>query len=58
MLRVAQEVRVFPLLTLGRQHSSHLDSVCEYFRGADRTCIIETVDFEFQRGGDQMLRIC
>ena len=58
MLRVAKEIRVFPLLTLGRQYSPHLDHVCEYYSGAGRTCEIETVDYEFQLGGDQMLRIC
>jgi len=57
MLRVAKEIRLFPLLTLGRQHSPHLDLVCDHFRSAGRTCDIEPVDYEFQRGGNEMLRI-
>jgi len=57
MLRVAEEVRIFPLLTLGRQPSPHLDTVCEHFRKAGRACEIKTADYEFQRDGNQMLRI-
>ena len=57
MLRAAGEVRVFPLLTLGREPSPHLDAVCEHFRRSGRTCQIKTADYEFQRGGNQMLRI-
>ena len=57
MLRTAREVRVFPLLTLGRQPSPYLDEVSERFRQFGRTCTIKTVDYEFQRGGNQMLRV-
>ena len=57
MLRTAREVRVFPLLTLGRQPSPYLEEVSERFRQFGRTCTIKTVDYEFQRGGNQMLRI-
>lgn len=56
MLRVAQEVRVFPLLGLDALTSPHLTPVVEalspYYAVA-----IETVDYEFQRGGNQMLRL-
>lgn len=58
MLRVAGEIRVFPLLTLDRQLSPHLESMCERLHSADRSCEIATVDYEFQRGASQMLRIC
>ena len=57
MLRVAREVRVFPLLTLGRQPSPHLDVACERLRASGRKIEIKTVGYEFQRGGNQMLRI-
>ncbi|MFH0909655.1 MAG: SAM-dependent methyltransferase [bacterium] len=57
MLRVAREVRVFPLLTLGRQASPHLDVICEQLRKSGRACEIKKVDYEFQRGGNHMLRI-
>ena len=57
MLRVAREVRVFSLLTLGCRRSPHVESVCRDLRNSDRSWEIKTVDYEFQRGGDRMLRI-
>jgi hypothetical protein len=57
MLRVAQEVRVFPVITLEGKPSPHLASVKKslYENGFDvETCC---VDYEFQRGGNEMLRI-
>ena len=58
LLRVGREVRVFPLLTLARERSPHLDAVCEHVRHSGRNCEIQSVDYEFQRGGNQMLRMC
>jgi hypothetical protein len=57
MLRVAREVRVFSLLTMGREESPHLETVCKHIEKLGRTFEIETVDYEFQRGGNRMLRI-
>jgi hypothetical protein len=57
MLRVAQEVRIFSLLTLGGQPSPHVEVVCRDLRRWDRHFEIKKVDYEFQRGGNQMLRI-
>ena len=57
MLRISREVRIFPLLTLAREPSPHLDIVCGHFRGLGRNCEITTVDYEMQRGANQMLRI-
>lgn len=57
MLRVAREIRIFPLLTLGGAPSPHLESVWGRLRGAGRACEIESVDYEFQRGGNQMLKV-
>lgn len=57
LLRVARQVRVFPLLTLGGMPSPHLDPVCKHLRGTGHTCEIKMVDYEFQRGGNQMLRV-
>ena len=57
MLRVAREVRVFSLLTLGRQPSPHLERVCEHIREIGGKHEVRTVDYEFQRGGNQMLRV-
>ncbi len=57
MLRVAKEVRIFPLLTLERQPSPHIDAVCEWLDKAGRVYQVKAVDYEFQRGANQMLRI-
>jgi hypothetical protein len=57
MLRVAQEVRVFPLLDLDLQPSMHLDPVMTQLRSADFHPEIVNVSYEFQKGGGQMLRV-
>lgn len=57
MLRVAREVRIFPLLALDGSISSYLSLVSEEL--ASRGCDVQIVkvDYEFQRGGNQMLVI-
>jgi ubiquinone/menaquinone biosynthesis C-methylase UbiE len=55
MLRVAQEVRIFPLLDVNAQTSRYLNGVLETFQRYDPE--IRTVNYEFQRGGNKMLRI-
>jgi hypothetical protein len=57
MLRVAREARIFSLLALGGHPSPHLDVVCRELRNSNQDFEIKTVDYEFQRGGNQMLRI-
>jgi hypothetical protein len=57
MCRVAKEVRVFPLLDNGGQHSSHLDSVCRFLTEHGHHVEVEPVDYEFQRGSNEMLRV-
>ncbi|WAL58976.1 class I SAM-dependent methyltransferase [Thermocoleostomius sinensis] len=57
MLRVSQEVRIFPLLTLMLQPSPYLDRVIHDCVAAGHTVTIEPVFYELQRGGNQMLRI-
>jgi len=57
MCRVAQEVRVFPLLDHGGQSSPHIDSVLRVVEEHGYRYSIEPVDYEFQQGGNQMLRI-
>jgi hypothetical protein len=54
---VANEVRVFPLVTLGNEPSPHVQAVVRAVEGMGRTTQIERVEYEFQRGGNQMLRI-
>ncbi len=57
MLRVAGEVRIFPLITLESQPSPHLESICKWLTTSDLRHEVKTVDYEFQRGGNRMLRI-
>ena len=55
--RVAKEVRVFPLLALGGTPSPHLAPVTAALGEDGCTATIERVPYEFQRGGNQMLRV-
>ena len=55
MLRVASEVRIFPLLTLGLQPSPHLDIALAALRNLGYSAAIEPVAYELQKGGNQML---
>jgi hypothetical protein len=57
LCRVAREVRVFPLLALGGQPSPHLAPVTAELEDMGLTVTIERVPYEFQRGGNQMLRV-
>lgn len=56
LLRVAAEVRVFPLQQLGATPSPHLEPLVAEFSRLHRVEIMP-VDYEFQRGSDRMLRI-
>lgn len=55
MLRVAREVRVFPLLTLAGAPSPHLPLVRSALAQQGFQVEVRRVDYEFQRGGNQML---
>lgn len=57
MLRVAREVRIFPLLTLDGKPSSHLNVVAEYLSSHGFSITFRRVSYEFQRGGNEMLLI-
>lgn len=57
LCRVAREVRIFPLLELGSKQSRHLDKTCTILEGKGYQTIIKTVDYEFQKGGNQLLKI-
>lgn len=56
MARVATELRIFPLLALDGRPSPHVDACVEELRSIGRRVVIERVDYEFQRGGNEMLR--
>jgi len=57
MVRVAREVRIFPLVALDGQPSPHLAPVREALAKAGHATSIEPVDYAFQLGGNQMIRI-
>lgn len=57
MLRVAREVRVFPLLTLDGYLSPHLPFVTEHLANHGFGVEVKRVPYEFQRGGNEMLVI-
>ncbi len=57
LCRVAREVRLFPLLTLQRELSPHVQAVCDAVCLAGWNSEIRQVDYELQRGGNQMLRM-
>jgi SAM-dependent methyltransferase len=57
LCRVAKEVRVFPLLTLGGAISPHLKGSVEMLCAAGHQVSIQRVNYEFQRGACEMLRI-
>ena len=57
MLRVAAEVRIFPLITLEGQASPHLKATYKWLTASGLRHEVKTVDYEFQRGGNRMLKI-
>jgi hypothetical protein len=57
LCRVAHEVRIFPLLALDCRPSPHIAPIQERLRKAGCVAEIVRVPYEFQAGGDQMLRI-
>lgn len=57
LCRVAHEVRVFPLLTLRREPSPHLAAVRSAVDAEGWTSEVVCVNYELQRGGNQMLRV-
>jgi hypothetical protein len=57
ILRVSHELRIFPLLTLGLERSPYLEPIRQNLTERGYIAKIEKVDYEFQKGGDQMLVI-
>lgn len=57
MLRVAREVRIFPLLNMDGWKSEHLDALLARLHALGLNTSIERVAYEFQLGGNEMLRI-
>jgi hypothetical protein len=57
MCRVGREVRIFPLLNYNAERSSYLDRVISFLEADEFPVEIEKVSYEFQKGGNEMLRI-
>ena len=57
LCRVSQEVRIFPLLTLRCEKSPYVAPIQSHFSEAGFTVDICRVPYEFQKGGDEMMRI-
>jgi hypothetical protein len=57
MCRVAREARIFPLLNYNAELSPFLKPLLKVLTDAGYHTSIEVVPYEFQRGGNQMLRI-
>lgn len=57
LTRVASEVRIFPLLELGTRPSRHLPMVMQYLVAQGLEVMRQQVPYEFQRGGNEMIRI-
>jgi hypothetical protein len=61
LLRVAREVRVFPLLGLDREWSPHIGPVREHLTRAGFEVHVSAVEYEFQRAedhaGNRMMRV-
>jgi hypothetical protein len=55
LCRLAYEVRIFPLLALDGRPSPYIATMVDHLRDCCEISI-ETVPYEFQRGGNQMMR--
>jgi hypothetical protein len=56
LIRVSSEVRIFPLLNLDGEPSPFIEPVVQEFKNKGFNVEIEPVDYEFQKGGNQMLK--
>jgi hypothetical protein len=57
MIRVAKEIRIFPLLTLNLDRSPHLDPLVNELKTNGYEVSVQKVKYELQRGGNEMLQI-
>lgn len=57
LCRVSSEARIFPLLELGSKRSRHLARVLDYLSKDGFTISVESVPYEFQKGGNEMMRV-
>ena len=57
MMRAAGEARIFPLLDLEGERSRHVEPVRRTLAARGYETVVERVDYEFQKGGNEMMRI-
>ena len=57
LCRVSNEVRIFPLLDVNASRSIYVDHVIDVLRAGKRDVLEVKVAYEFQKGGNTMLRI-
>ncbi len=57
LLRVAREVRIFPILALDGRPSPHVDTLLARAEGEGWGREVRVVPYEFQRGGNRLLRL-
>ncbi|MBE9170799.1 SAM-dependent methyltransferase [Pleurocapsales cyanobacterium LEGE 06147] len=57
LLRISQEVRIFPLLKLDGKPSPYLELVIQELSNKGFNVQIQSVAYEFQKGGNQMLTV-
>jgi len=57
LCRVAREVRIFPLIDLDLRPSPYVQPIAQSLEKEGFAVSIERVEYEFQRGGNEMLRI-
>lgn len=57
LLRIAPEVRIFPLIKLDGARSPYLEVILQDLATQGHTAQVQPVNYEFQKGGNQMLKI-
>ncbi|AFZ56714.1 SAM-dependent methyltransferase [Anabaena cylindrica FACHB-243] len=57
LLRISKEVRIFPLLKLDCEPSPYLELVIKNLSSQQFDVKVQPVAYEFQKGGNQMLKI-
>ena len=55
LCRIAEEVRIFPLLTLAQARSPYLDKICSILDTEGISSEIMQVSYELQKGGNQAI---
>jgi hypothetical protein len=54
LLRVAKEVRIFPIMTLEGGKSPHFDGIYVRLKASGFQCELRRIDYEFQRGANEV----